>query len=87
MYVRTRPIDRQQVLVTKDDADLIDRQRHVTSGINDAFIYDQKVLGATRKLLSERLQRQPTDFEVKAEICLQQQAGDQRQLEFPPDDN
>jgi hypothetical protein len=59
--------------VTKNDADLIDKQRHVTSGINDALIYEQKELETTRKLLFARLQRQPTEFEVKAEICLQQQ--------------
>jgi hypothetical protein len=82
IYARTRPYDRLQVLATKTEAELIDRQRHITAGIHDAFIYDEKVLEATRSSLSRRLQRQPTDFEVKAEICFQQQATHSSQWDW-----
>jgi hypothetical protein len=75
MYVRTRPYDMMQVLVTYEEAELIDRQRSVTSGIHDGFIYEAESLDAMRKELTKRLQRPPTDFEVKSEICLQQQSG------------
>jgi hypothetical protein len=71
--VRTRPLDRQQVLVTQNDAELIDQQRHVAAGINDALTYDAKTIEETRKSLSQALKRTPSDFEVKAEICRQQQ--------------
>jgi hypothetical protein len=74
IYVRTRPIDRQKVLLTHKDAELIDKQRHVTAGINDAFVYDEKVIEETRKNLSKALKRTPSDFDVKAEICRQQQS-------------
>ena len=69
IYVKTRPIDRQQVLVTLKDAELLDQQRHVTAGINDALVYDERAIEETRKNLAKALKRTPSDFDVKAEVC------------------
>ena len=53
IYVRTRPLDRQQVLVTQEDAKLIDEQRHIVASVYDGLIYDQKLMDTTRKNLKK----------------------------------
>lgn len=71
--MRTRPIDRIQVLVTEHDAAEIEKQYHLVSGIHDSFVFPKNEFETTRKTLSKISGREPTEYEIKAEVCKQQQ--------------
>jgi len=73
IYARTRPIDRRQVLLTQEQADLVQQQWNIVTGVSDAFIYDQKLMDQTRKQLQSKLGRQVTENELKTAICELQQ--------------
>jgi DNA-directed RNA polymerase subunit RPC12/RpoP len=69
IYVRTRPLDKQQVLVTQKDAELLDAQRHIVASIHDGLIYDQNKIATITNDLKKKYGKQPSEIEVKVSYC------------------
>ncbi len=82
IYVRTRPIDRRQVLLTEDEAELVQRQWDMVTGVSDALIYEQKLMDKTRMSLERELGRQPTEHELKTAVCELQQVEHAKQQDW-----
>jgi predicted RNA-binding Zn-ribbon protein involved in translation (DUF1610 family) len=65
MYVRTRPLDNQKVLVTKDKADEMRVDSAIMSGTSDRFLEGQKEYQEEKKILQKRFGQEPSDHDIK----------------------
>lgn len=65
MLVRTRPSDRQQVLVTEAQAEEIEEQWSIINGTHDAYLAEKERRAKERAHLAIRLGREPTQAEVR----------------------
>jgi hypothetical protein len=80
--VRTRPLDRKKVLVTSDDAKVIEDQWNLVSGIFDALIYEDNDLQEARKALTKELGFPPTETNIKRAVCLKKQEIHSKQQDW-----
>ncbi len=65
MYVRTRPSDKQQVLVTQAQADQIEEQWSIVNGTHEAFLAEKKRFAETKIVLTNRFSQTPSDNDVR----------------------
>ncbi len=72
IYVRTRPLDNQQISVTEDQIELVAEQWAIRNGTHAEFLAAQRARDEERTRLAQELGRQPT----KDELNLSLLAGD-----------
>lgn len=65
IYVRTRPSDRQQILVTEAQAELIEEQWAIVNGTHDAYLAGKRRFVDTKARLAKRFGREPSDNDVR----------------------
>jgi hypothetical protein len=64
-YVRTRPLDRQRVLVTEAQIALVEEQWAVVNGTHAEFLLRQQVIDTEREALKRRFGREPSMHDVQ----------------------
>jgi len=64
MYVRTRPSDEQQVLVTESQADQIAEQWSIVNGRHDAFLAEKRRFADEKAKLAKQFGHEPSDNDV-----------------------
>ena len=65
MYVRTRPSDEQQVLVTETQAEQIAEQWSMVNGTHDAYLAAKNDFADEKAKLAKRFGREPSDNDVR----------------------
>lgn len=65
IYVRTRPADRRQVLVTEAQAEQIEEQWSIVNGTHREFLASRRQFWAEKDSLRDRLGREPADTDVQ----------------------
>ena len=65
IYVRTRPSDEQQVLVTEAQADQIAEQWSMVNGTHEAYLAAKKDFAEEKAKLAKRFGREPSDNDVR----------------------
>ena len=65
IYVRTRPVDRERVLVTATQVQKIEEQWAVVSGLHEPYITDKEMYEAERSSLAQKFGREPSSHDVK----------------------
>lgn len=65
MFVRTRPKDNARIVVTKEQADIIDEEWAIVSGAHDDFISDKEEFEQEREILRKRFGREPPINDIK----------------------
>ncbi len=65
MYVRTRPSDRQQVLVTEAQAEQIKEQWSIVNGTHDTYLAEKRRFAEEKVKLAKRFGREPSDNDVR----------------------
>jgi uncharacterized Zn finger protein (UPF0148 family) len=79
IYVRTRPSDEQQVLVTEPQAEQIEEQWSIVNGTHDAYLADKKRFTKEKAKLAKRFGREPSDNDVRWSQLNQQLIENARQ--------
>jgi hypothetical protein len=79
IYVRTRPSDEQQVLVTEPQAEQIEDQWSIVNGTHDAYLADKKRFTKEKAKLAKRFGREPSDNDVRWSQLNQQLIENARQ--------
>lgn len=72
MYVRTRPSDRQRVLVTKEGAEKIEEEWAIATGTHDQYIKNRQEVEDTREQLRKQFGKEPSENDVKWRILNKQ---------------
>ncbi len=70
IYVRKRPYDDKFVLVTKDEAEIIEEQRSILYGTHDVYLANKARRDAIRNKLRRQYGDEPTDEDVEWHIIL-----------------
>jgi len=65
MYVRTRPSDKQRVVVTKQQADEIEEQWSIVSGTHDQYLEQKREYQDEKDRLKGKFGQEPSDHDVK----------------------
>lgn len=65
IYVRTRPSDEQQVLVTEAQAEEIEEQWSIVNGTHDAYLGEKGRFAEEKAKLARRFGREPSDKDVR----------------------
>lgn len=65
IYVRTRPSDEQQVLVTEAQAEEIGEQWSIVNGTHDDYLAEKKRFAEEKIRLAKRFGREPSDDDVR----------------------
>ena len=65
IYVRTRPSDEQQVLVTKEQAEKIEEQWSIMNGTHEYYLAAKQKFQNERNALQERFGHPPSDNDVR----------------------
>lgn len=65
IYVRTRPSDEQQVLVTEAQAEEIGEQWSIVNGTHIAYLAEKKRFAGEKDKLAKRFGREPSDNDVR----------------------
>jgi len=65
IYVRTRPSDEQQVLVTEAQTEEISEQWSIINGTHDAYLAEKKRFAKEKDRLAKRFGREPSDDDVR----------------------
>lgn len=68
IFVRTRPSDRQKVLLRQDQLEELENQWAIASGTYNEFLADRERWTSTYHELKEELGREPSESEVKWRI-------------------
>ena len=68
IYVRTRPQDKKKVLVTEDQAELIEEQWSIVNGTHDEYLARRRTIKEERSRLTNRIGREPSENDVQWEI-------------------
>jgi DNA-directed RNA polymerase subunit RPC12/RpoP len=65
IYVRTRPQDKKQVLVTEDQAELIEEQWSIVNGTHDEYLARRRTIEEERTRLAKQFGREPSEKDVQ----------------------
>lgn len=65
IYVRTRPSDRNRVLVTKQQADEIEEEWAILSGSHDQYLEGKREYQDEKEILTKRFGQEPSDHDIK----------------------
>jgi DNA-directed RNA polymerase subunit RPC12/RpoP len=65
IFVRTRPSDGQQVLVTKAQTEEIEEQWSIVNGTHDAYLAEKKQFAKEKARLTKRFGREPSNNDVR----------------------
>lgn len=65
IYVRTRPADRQQVLVTQTQAEQIDEEWTIVNGTHDHYVAEKENFAEEKSRLKARHKTDPSDNDVQ----------------------
>jgi predicted RNA-binding Zn-ribbon protein involved in translation (DUF1610 family) len=65
IYVRTRPSDEHQVIVTEAQAEEIAEQWSIVNGTHDAYLAEKKRFTEEKDKLAKRFGREPSDNDVR----------------------
>ena len=71
IYVRTRPSDKQQVLLTETQAEEIEEQWSIVNGTHAIFLLAKRLLAEEEAKLAKRFGREPSDKEVESSLLNQ----------------
>lgn len=72
IFVRTKPSDRKQVLVTKEEADRIDAEWREIHGTAEIFRGEQRVFAEMKEKLRKQFNGEPSDSDVQWALYNQQ---------------
>lgn len=65
IYVRARPLDKQKVLITESQIELIEEQKAIADGKYEDFLKKKQILESERIALALKIGREPTETEIK----------------------
>lgn len=65
IYVKTRPSDKQQVLVTQEEAEQIEEQWSIINGTHDQYIAAKQEFQKERAILRDRFGQDPSDNDIR----------------------
>jgi hypothetical protein len=65
IHVRTRPSDKQRVLVTEAQAEQIEEQWSIVNGTHDAYVDQKRQFADEKAKLAKRFGREPSDNDVR----------------------
>ena len=65
MFVRIHPKDNIRVVVTKEEADKIDKEWAIISGTHDEYITEKEEIEKEREILRRRFGKEPSENDVK----------------------
>lgn len=65
IFVRTRPQDRQQVLATEADTEVIAEQWSIVNGMHDAFLAEKQLRADIRARLAAQWGKEPSEGDVE----------------------
>ena len=65
MFVRTRPKDKARVVVTKKQADEIDRKWMIINGTYDEYLAEKEELEKERDILKKRFGKEPSEHDIR----------------------
>lgn len=68
IYVRTRPQDKEKVLLREDELVVLEEQWSIVNGTHDQFLQNQARLKATEGKLRRQLAKEPAENEVQWKI-------------------
>ena len=71
MFVRTRPSDKQRVLVTEEEAEQIEELWSIENGTHSTYLARKKRVSEEKARLAKRFGREPSDNEVSWSILNQ----------------
>ncbi|MFX1254164.1 MAG: zinc-ribbon domain-containing protein [Promethearchaeota archaeon] len=65
IYVRTSPLDKQKVLITESQIELIEEQKAIVNGKYEEYLKKKQTLEEEKMTLALKLGREPTETEIK----------------------
>jgi len=65
MYVRTRPLDNQKVLVTEEQKEVIEEQWSIANGTHEIFLAERCAREEKKGRLASRFGREPSEEEIR----------------------
>jgi len=65
IYVRTRPQDQLKVLVTEQQADLLEEQWSIIKGTHEAYLAEKQKIQAERARLAKLFRAEPSENDIK----------------------
>jgi hypothetical protein len=68
IYVRTRPLDNQKVLVTEEQREVIEEQWSIVNGTHDDYIAERRARKEKGLRLARQFAREPTEEEIRRSL-------------------
>ena len=68
IYVRTRPLDNQKVLVTEEQKEVIEEQWSIVNGTHDNYVAERRAREEKRLRLARQFGREPSQEEIRRSL-------------------